>query len=172
MFCWAANGGHVPNYLLHYPFSPVLIAKLYCITSSILMLVIWFQIRDRRDLHSDYNFISIAIADLISLLFFTISLWFALQKFFWVKLETVLNMLSLFFTSIAILATLNIDKRRSNLGNQVFYLLVPHFYMALIEMFALIWVWKFTRNTVSNLFINNWGAETNYCELRQLDRDF
>ena len=56
----------------------------------------------------------VAIADLVALLFTLISLWFAVQKFFWVRLDATLSTLAALGTSIALWNLWHIQRIQKN----------------------------------------------------------
>uniref|UniRef100_A0A915DCQ5 Uncharacterized protein n=1 Tax=Ditylenchus dipsaci TaxID=166011 RepID=A0A915DCQ5_9BILA len=165
---FAANGGKVPRYLCHYPYSPLIVAKVYLTICIAVCLVMWNELKPW--LRTSYLFTGMAVLDLLSLLFTLISLWFALQKFFWVKLESALTIFSLVFICLAAYCVHNIQTKLNHV--ELSYLTACHGYMVLVQVFTIGWTLKFTKNNVSNLFISNWGAEVNYGELQQLDNDF
>jgi hypothetical protein len=120
MLCGLGRG--VPEYLFRYPFSPLVVAKLFSIVSPsyfeptpsinklfqiciILQLLIWRQLHASPHVNSHPLYTFIAISDLLALLLVSISLWFMLQKFFWLQIDTALTGFALLFTVMGLYCT-------------------------------------------------------------------
>jgi hypothetical protein len=87
---------------------------------AIAILFIWNSAK--RHLENDQVFPIIAIADLLSLFFILLSLWFTVQKFFYVKLDAALSFMSLIFIIGGLSSTCSISFESDT--NDIFYIIV------------------------------------------------
>ncbi|KAK6019761.1 hypothetical protein OSTOST_14593, partial [Ostertagia ostertagi] len=98
-----------------------------------------------------------------------ISLWFMVQKFYWKRVELSFNLggfaLSLLGMSVLLLSY----NKDSSIRN---YIALNHVLILIAWSFCLVWSRFFTSNTVSNLFINEWGRGTEDIEIEALEGHF
>jgi hypothetical protein len=124
----------------------------------------------------------VAICDLIALLMLLISLWFTVQKFFYVKLDAILTSISLIFIIGGLVGACSGMEKSDT--NHLFYIIVSfkhlltliiqicHLYLFVSQFFSIGWALICTRNSVSRLFIRDWGKGVTLNEIELLERDF
>ncbi|CAB3397189.1 unnamed protein product [Caenorhabditis bovis] len=117
--------------------------------------------------HKGEEFYSIlAIFDLITLSSVLVSLWFIVQKFYWRKIEFTCNGLGTISSICSIV--LNIFITEKTLSAQT----LIHLMTLSLFVFAGIFAYRETCNTVSNLFISEWGQATEEHEIEALEDHF
>ncbi|KAI6218036.1 Protein F57B1.5 [Aphelenchoides fujianensis] len=158
----------LPAFVFGYPFNVLLIARLFAVVCNIAVLFIWYAASE--EFAFDHAFTAVAVADLVALLFVLISLWFTVQKFFYVKLDAIFTSCSLvcLLAGLASAASIRIDPKNDDL----LYIIICHVYLFVAQFFSLVFTLLTTRNTVSRLFIVDWGAATTQNEIELLERDF
>ncbi|CAJ0939954.1 unnamed protein product, partial [Mesorhabditis belari] len=157
---------HPLKYLFVYPFLPLTIAKFLNLFLHVESVVIW----QLTSLHLNHSFISFLIpfCDLVSIAFLLISLWFTVQKFYWKKVECCFSLCGFFFNFISLAVIFE-----SNFQHGIIYnILFNHLLSIFSWIFLLWWAWIKTKNTVSNLFISEWGFATENIEIEALQDHF
>ncbi|KAI6213359.1 hypothetical protein M3Y94_00141000 [Aphelenchoides besseyi] len=160
--------GSLPAFIFSYPFSVLLVVRLYAVVCNIAILFIWYS--TSPGFATDDIFTFVVIADLITLLLITISLWFTIQKFFYVKLDAILSATSIVFVVCGLSAASSTQVDPKN--NDLFYIIISHLYLFIAQFFSLVFTVICAKNTVSRLFISNWGAATTQNEVELLEHDF
>ncbi|KAF1751166.1 hypothetical protein GCK72_017720 [Caenorhabditis remanei] len=149
------------KYFVVYPFNVLSISKITVIILLILSLYGW----DVKQRTSGSNFL-LAIYDILEIGVASISLWFIVQKFYWLKVESVFNMigilLSLASISTSFVTTLEPASMQS----------LTHILTLSIWIFSAFWAWRETYNNVSNLFISEWGQGGEDTEIEYLEQHF
>ncbi|CAI4220553.1 unnamed protein product [Auanema sp. JU1783] len=149
------------KYLIYYPFSPLTIAKTHNIILYIICLLIWHDVLPKEGKF----LVAIPILNILSIAVAFISLWFMVQKFYWKKLEVILDTSALFFSILSLLISLfNI---RLDLT-----IIVVQILTSFSWIFCIIWSYFHTFNNVSNLFISEWGEATTDIEIEALEDHF
>ncbi|VDP05630.1 unnamed protein product [Heligmosomoides polygyrus] len=110
-----------------------------------------------------------------------ISLWFMVQKFYWKRVVRFQTIQACFFNELAFdlsgvalsligmcILLLNYNKDSS----VRYYIALNHLLVTIAWSFCLFWSRFFTSNTVSNLFISEWGRGTEDIEIEALEGHF
>ncbi|CAP29167.2 Protein CBG09419 [Caenorhabditis briggsae] len=184
------------KYFVVYPFNVLSISKLTVIVLLILSLYGW----DVKQKTSGSNFL-LAIYDILAIGVAAISLWFIVQKFYWLKVvsykklgycfhyifycrrteESVFNiigiLLSLASISTSFVTTLDPVSMQSVKYYSMVIIYNSHFQMThiltlSIWIFSAFWAWRETYNNVSNLFISEWGDGGEETEIEYLEQHF
>ncbi|KAI6190097.1 Protein F57B1.5 [Aphelenchoides bicaudatus] len=157
----------LPAFIFTYPFTVLLIARLYSLIC--LLAILYISYAGRK--HVGREVTLVAIADIIALLFMLIAMWLMLQKFFYIKLDAALTLTSIIFIIGGLIAACSLEQIVVD-SNHIFYIIISHFYLFISQLFTLGWSLLCTRNSVSRLFILDWGKSVTQTELQQLDGDF
>ncbi|KAI6199589.1 nucleoprotein [Aphelenchoides besseyi] len=142
--------GSLPAFIFSYPFSVLLVVRLYAVVCNIAILFIWHS--TSPSFATDNSFTFVVIADLITLLLIIISLWFTIQKFFYVKLDAILSTISIIFVICGLSAASSTEVDPKN--NDLFYIIICHLYLFIAQFFSLVFTVICAKNTVSRLFID------------------
>ncbi|CAJ0582262.1 unnamed protein product, partial [Mesorhabditis spiculigera] len=154
------------KYLIIYPFLPLTIAKCLNLFLLIESVAIW----QLSELHRYSSFIAflIPLSDLLAVGLLLISLWFTAQKFYWRRVELTFDVIGLLCNLVAIFAVFRNDFTHGILYNVLF----NHLLSFITWIFIVWWAALKTWNTVSNLFISEWGNGTEEHEIEALQEDF
>uniref|UniRef100_A0A183C9I5 Uncharacterized protein n=1 Tax=Globodera pallida TaxID=36090 RepID=A0A183C9I5_GLOPA len=95
----------IPNYISHFPYRQLIIAKAILILSFIFRKTKNATASEKPPTPESLSGSArwAPICNLLSLLWTAIAAWFMLQKFFWAKLDICLSLASFLFTFLALL---------------------------------------------------------------------
>uniref|UniRef100_A0A914W9K5 Transmembrane protein n=1 Tax=Plectus sambesii TaxID=2011161 RepID=A0A914W9K5_9BILA len=155
----------MPNwtkYLLLAQFAPLTIAK----TCATLAIVggIGFSLRHRSVSDSQHDDGTIVFyMDLFCLFFLLLSLWFIAQKCYWRRVEQVMGLCAVGFSTAA--AILNVQMIVIAMQTEAYCdlliaALIFRGSVVILCLFSLFWATFQTVNVVSKLLIRNWGKES------------
>ncbi|CAI2355437.1 unnamed protein product [Caenorhabditis sp. 36 PRJEB53466] len=149
------------KYLVVYPFNVLSIGKITIIILLIFSLYGW----DAEQKTSGTNFL-LAIYDILAIGVAAVSLWFIVQKFYWLKVEAVFNIIGMVLSIASISTSFVVTLVPASIQS------LTHILTLSLWIFSAFWAWRETYNNVSNLFITEWGAGTDETEIEYLEQNF
>uniref|UniRef100_A0A8R1E2P8 Uncharacterized protein n=1 Tax=Caenorhabditis japonica TaxID=281687 RepID=A0A8R1E2P8_CAEJA len=108
----------------------------------------------------------LAIYDVLGVGTASVSLWFMVQKFYWMKVESIFNLIGILFSLASISTSFVVS------GNLASIQSLTHILTLSLWTFSAFWAWRKTFNNVSNLFISEWGRNTESSEIEYLEQHF
>uniref|UniRef100_A0A1I7RNZ2 MARVEL domain-containing protein n=1 Tax=Bursaphelenchus xylophilus TaxID=6326 RepID=A0A1I7RNZ2_BURXY len=121
---WVLRPGRLPAFIFRYPHSVLVVIRLFSMICSICTLMIWHSAQ--RQFSHDSGFNLIAIFDLLSLLCILLSLWFTIQKFYYVKLDAAFSLTSVIFILGGVAVTGSVSEDVNT--NDLFYIIGSSFW--------------------------------------------
>ncbi|WKY10426.1 hypothetical protein Q1695_002634 [Nippostrongylus brasiliensis] len=155
------------KYLTYYPFSALTVAKTFILVVYGLSICVWQWSTHPRQIR--IVSIVVPILNLIGCASALISLWFMVQKFYWKRVELAFNFSGLALSLLGMSVLLLFYDKDSSMRD---YIALNHLLITIAWTFCLFWSRFFTSNTVSNLFINEWGRGTDDIEIEALEGHF
>nr|CDJ98325.1 Protein F57B1.5 [Haemonchus contortus] len=155
------------KYLTYYPFSVLTVAKTFILVIYILSVSVWQGSTHPRQI--GIVFIIVPVLNLLGCASALISLWFMVQKFYWKRVELSFNFSGVALSLLGMSVLLLSYNKESSIRN---YIALNHLLVTIAWSFCLFWSRFFTSNTVSNLFINEWGRGTEDIEIEALEGHF
>lgn len=155
------------KYLTYYPFSVLTVAKTFILVIYVLSISVW-QWKPHPRIVGVVVFL-VPILNLLGCALALISLWFMVQKFYWKRVELAFDLSGVALSLIGMcILLLNYNKDSS----VRYYIALNHLLVTIAWSFCLFWSRFFTSNTVSNLFISEWGRGTEDIEIEALEGHF